>query len=60
MQLIGWRTFGSVFEANVEHGIVKSTSHEKFEAEVVDSLVVAEGLLLLCPIPIGNETVAES
>lgn len=53
-------TLGSVLEADVEHGIVESTAHEEFETEVVDSLAVAVRLLLLCLVPIGNQTVAES
>ncbi len=53
-------TLGNVFVANVEHGIVESTAHEEFEAEVVDTLGVTVGLLLLSLVPIGNEAIAES
>jgi hypothetical protein len=31
-------TLGDIFGANVKHSIVQSSSHQEFQAEIVDSL----------------------
>ncbi len=52
-------TLRSVLEAYIEYGVVEGTAHEKLQAEVVDTLVIAVRVALLRLVPIGNEAVAE-
>lgn len=52
-------TLGRVLEPDVEHGVVQSPSHQKLQAEVVDTLAVAVRLALLGLVPVGDEAVAE-
>jgi hypothetical protein len=52
-------TLGCILEADIEHGIVQSAAHEKFETKIVDALGIAESLTLLGAVPVENELVAE-
>jgi hypothetical protein len=52
-------TFGDIFKTNIEHSIVESTAHEKFEGEVVNSLLANECLMLLSPVPRLDYAISE-
>ena len=56
-----WRkhTFSHVLQSNVQHGIVKSSTHQEFQTEIVDPLPIREGLPLLCAVPLRDQPVPE-
>lgn len=53
------RTFGSVLQSDIQHGIVQGSSHEELKTEVVDTLGIAIRLSLLRLVPIENQAVSE-
>lgn len=49
----------NILLADIQHGIIEGTAHEKLEREVVDTLGVGKGLALLCPVPLQDQAVTE-
>lgn len=52
-------TLCNVLLANVQNGVIQRPPHEKLETEVVDALVVLQGLVLLRLVPVLDQAVAE-
>lgn len=44
---------------NVQYGIVQGTAHQELETEVVDALGVGQGLSLLGPVPLLDQTITD-
>ena len=52
-------TLRDVLCANVEYGIVQRATHQEFETKVVDTLGVGQGLTLLSPVPLLDQTITD-
>lgn len=59
-RLLDLLTLCRILLTHIEHGVVKSTTHQELKTEVVDALGIAVGLSLLSPVPVKNQAVAES
>lgn len=53
----GGRTLGNVLCADVQHGIIQSSSHQELQTQIVHSLAVTVSLALLGLVPIRDQTV---
>jgi hypothetical protein len=52
-------TLRQLLLANVQHGIVQSPAHEKFQTQVVNPFAISEGLALLGAVPLEDEAITE-
>lgn len=53
-------TLGSILQANIQHSIIQSPTHEEFETKVVNALGVPISLSLLRLVPVKNQAVTKS